>query len=119
MEELFGQPYDESDPFWIIRAYMDRMYSDGCFLDAVGNIVKRWGFSVDGAYCRFPDLNSLFEDERFDGVEFSYGYMDVDESIIVSERVCFEFVRAACERYLSLHGSELEKVDELLGRIPN
>ncbi|EKL0662061.1 ribonuclease toxin immunity protein CdiI, partial [Pseudomonas aeruginosa] len=55
MKELFGQPYSESDPYWVVKGYFDRMYDDGYFIEAVGYIVKRWGFSTDGAYCNFPD----------------------------------------------------------------
>ncbi|HGW5505760.1 TPA: ribonuclease toxin immunity protein CdiI, partial [Pseudomonas aeruginosa] len=51
VKELFGQPYSESDPYWVVKGYFDRMYDDGYFIEAVGYIVKRWGFSTDGAYC--------------------------------------------------------------------
>ena len=43
MKELFGQPYSESDPYWVVKGYFDRMYDDGYFIEAVGYIVKRWG----------------------------------------------------------------------------
>ncbi|WP_241361022.1 ribonuclease toxin immunity protein CdiI, partial [Pseudomonas aeruginosa] len=67
MKELFGQPYSESDPYWVVKGYFDRMYDDGYFIEAVGYIVKRWGFSTDGAYCNFPDENSPFDEEHFEG----------------------------------------------------
>lgn len=56
MKELFGQPYRQSDPYWIVKGYFDRMYDDGRFIEAAGYIARRWGFSVDGAYCNFPDV---------------------------------------------------------------
>ncbi|WP_447444560.1 ribonuclease toxin immunity protein CdiI [Pseudomonas aeruginosa] len=59
VKELFGQPYSESDPYWVVKGYFDRMYDDGYFIEAVGYIVKRWGFSTDGAYCNFPDVARL------------------------------------------------------------
>lgn len=59
MKELFGQPYTDSDPYWIVKGYFDRMYHDGNFIKSLELLVKRWGFSTDGAYCNFPDLNSF------------------------------------------------------------
>lgn len=43
MKELFGQPYGEPNPYWAVKGYVDRMYNDGHFVEAVGYIVKRWG----------------------------------------------------------------------------
>ena len=43
MKELFGQPYRQSDPYWIVKGYFDRMYDDGRFIEAAGYIVRRWG----------------------------------------------------------------------------
>lgn len=118
MRELFGQPYGESDPYWVVKGYFDRMYSDGCFLEAVGYIAKRWGFGTDGAYCNFPDMSSLFSEEHFDGVEFSYGYPPGDEgTIVVSEAICYAYIRQACERYLQRHPEDAKKVKEILDRI--
>ncbi len=116
--ELFGQPYSESDPYWVVKGYFDRMYDDGYFIEAVGYIVKRWGFSTDGAYCNFPDENSPFDEEHFEGVEFSYGYPPKDEdTIVVSEAVCSKFIRLACEKYLQRHPEDTEKVKELLDKL--
>ncbi|MBH3404649.1 ribonuclease toxin immunity protein CdiI [Pseudomonas glycinae] len=115
MRELFGQPYSQSDPNWIVKGYFDRMYDDGRFIEAVGYIVKRWGFSVDGAYCNFPDESSPLDEEHFEGVEFSYGYPPSDEdTIVVSESVCTEYLRLACEKYLQLHPEDKAKIEELL-----
>lgn len=117
MKELFGQPYGESDPYWVVKAYFDRMYSDGYFLEALGYIAKRWGFSTDGAYCNFPDVNSPF-DEDFEGVEFSYGCPPKDEdTIVVSEAVCSELIRLACDKYLQRHPESASKVKELLDKL--
>lgn len=115
MKELFGQPYSESDPFWIVKAYFDRMYNDDYFIEAVGYIVKRWGFSTDGAYCNFPDENSSYDEERFEGVQFAYGYPPKDEdTVVVSESVCSEYLRLACEKYLERNPKDAAKVKELL-----
>ncbi|EPN2885358.1 ribonuclease toxin immunity protein CdiI [Pseudomonas aeruginosa] len=118
MKELFGQPYSESDPYWVVKGYFDRMYDDGYFIEAVGYIVKKWGVSTDGAYCNFPDGNSPFDEEHFEGGEFSYGYPPKDEdTIVVSEAVCSKFIRLACENYLQRHPEDTEKVKELLDKL--
>ncbi|WP_108097479.1 ribonuclease toxin immunity protein CdiI [Pseudomonas sp. GV071] len=115
MEELFGQPYSESDPYRIVKGYFDRMYNDGCFLEAIGYIVKKWGFSTDGACCNFPDMNSPFDEEHFDGVEFSYGFsLSTENTIIISDAVLSECIRLACEKYLRRHPEDLAKVKKLL-----
>ncbi|WP_256657134.1 ribonuclease toxin immunity protein CdiI [Pseudomonas sp. BCA13] len=76
------------------------------------------GFSTDGAYCNFPDENSPFNEENFEGVEFAYCYPPKDEDIVVvSEVVCSEYIRLACEKYLQHHPEDAEKVKELLDKI--
>lgn len=118
MKELFGQPYSESDPFWIVKGYFDRMYNDDYFIEAVGYIVKKWGFSTDGAYCNFPDLDSFFEEEHFEGVEFAYGYPPrKEDTVIVSEEVCSKYIRLACEKYVTLHPEDAVKVKDILDQL--
>ncbi|WP_145594372.1 ribonuclease toxin immunity protein CdiI [Yersinia aleksiciae] len=119
MKELFGQPYDESDPYWVVKGYFDRMYNDDVFLDAVSSLVTKMGFSCDGAYCNFPDMDSYYDEDHFDGVEFAYGYPpEEDDTVIVSEETCFEYVRLACEKYLQLHPEDTNKVNTLLSQLP-
>ncbi|CNE79069.1 ribonuclease toxin immunity protein CdiI [Yersinia frederiksenii] len=118
-KELFGQPYDKSDSHWIIKGYFDILYGDGYFLEVIDNIVKKIGFCCDGAYCNFPDMNSYYEEEHFEGVEFAWGYPpEEDDTIIVSEEACFSYVRLACEKYLQLHPEDSAKVSTLLAQLP-
>ena len=118
MKELFGQPYDESDPTWVAKCYFDIIYNDGFFLKAIGYIIEKNSFFVDGAYCNFPDINSYFEEEHFEGVEFAFGYPPTEkDTILVSEEICFKYVRLACEKYLQLHPEDMEKINELLDKI--
>lgn len=118
MKELFGQPYSDSDPCWIVKGYFDRIYCDNNFFEAIVNIVKKRGFSTDGAYCNFPDKNSPFDDGNFEGVEFAYGYPPTDEeTVIVSDTVCSEYVRLACEKYLQRHPEDMKKIKEALKQL--
>lgn len=118
MNELFGQPYDRQDSYWVIKAYFDRMYDDGRFVEAVEFLVKRWGFSTDGAYCDFPDVNSYFEEDHFEGVRFSSVYLlEEDVSVIVSDEVFREYLRLACDKYLKCHPGDTGKVTELLNSL--
>jgi len=115
MQELFGQPYDDSDIYWVVKGYFDRMYGDGAFIKSIGCIVRKNGFSTDGAYCNFPDMESPFEEDHFDGVEFAYGYPPTDdETVVISEEACATFVRMVCDKYLQRHPEDAEKVKELL-----
>ncbi|MBK5073445.1 ribonuclease toxin immunity protein CdiI [Budviciaceae bacterium CWB-B4] len=117
--ELFNQHDVDSGLNLIVVSYFDRMYSDNRFLDVIENIIKKHGFNTDGAYCNFPDMDSYYEEEHFEGVEFAIGYPpEEDEIVIVSEEVCFKYVRLACEKYLQLHPEDTDKVNTLLAKIP-
>ncbi|MBP2851617.1 ribonuclease toxin immunity protein CdiI [Dickeya oryzae] len=118
-QELFGQPYDNNDPHWIIKAYFDRMYGDGFFLRTIELLTHKGALNTDGAYCHFPDMNSYYEEEHFEGVEFAYGYPpEEDDTIIVSEETCFKYVRLACEKYLQKHPEDEAKIKSLLEKMP-
>nr|WP_205562439.1 ribonuclease toxin immunity protein CdiI [Pectobacterium aquaticum] len=120
IKTLFRQPYDSNDPYWVIKAYFDTMYGDGYFKKSVSYILERDSFHVDGAYCNFPDMNSCYEEEHFEGVEFAIGYPPTEEdTVIVSEEICYQYVRLACERYVKLHPEDAEKIKFLLDTISN
>jgi len=114
-KELFGQPYDNSDPHWIIKSYFDRMYGSGLFIKAIGYMAERNSFHVDGAYCSFPDMDSCYDEEHFEGVEFAYGYPPEDnDTIVVSESICYKYLVIACNKYLKLHPEDNLKVNAIL-----
>ncbi|RJL00094.1 ribonuclease toxin immunity protein CdiI [Enterobacter chuandaensis] len=116
-KELFGQPYDKNDPYWIVKSYFDRMYGSGLFIKAIGYMAEKNSFHLDGAYCSFPDMDSCFEEEHFEGVEFSYGYPpDDSDTIIVSESICYKYLAKACDKYLKYHPEDDLKVNSILGR---
>lgn len=117
MKEIFGQPYDSSDRFWIVKAYFDFMYKDGYFFDAIENISKKWGFGTDTVSCSFPDKNSLFKENHFDGVEFSFGVSPDDDVVVVSENECLEIARLACMKYAELHPNCSERIDAVIEKL--
>jgi len=119
-KELFGQPYDQVEPHWILEAYFDRMYGDGYFIKSIEYIITRDSFHLDGVYCSFPDMDSYYGEEHFEGVEFAYGYPpEENDTIIVSEKTSYKYVRLACEKYLQRHPEDTKKVNELLAQIPS
>lgn len=104
MNQLFDNPHDRFDPEWIIRSYMDWIYDSGYFVEMVSNVVKRCSFTTDDVACRFPDKDSYFEEDHFEGVEVivALGAPDPDE-IIVPESVFWTYLRMACKKYLDKH----------------
>lgn len=102
-----------------VLGYFNIMHSECRFLDAVENIVQKVSFVLDGVYCFFPDMNSCDEEEHFDGVQFVIGYPPAEgDVVIVSEGICYRYVRLACERYLKFHPEDTDKVNELLLGLP-
>lgn len=118
-KELFTQQDVNDGLNLIVISYFDRMYEDNKFIEALELLTKKWTLNVDGAYCNFPDMDSYDESEHFEGVEFAMGYPpEVDDTVIISEETCYQYVRLACERYLKLHPEDTEKVSFLLAKLP-
>ncbi|MBA0206316.1 ribonuclease toxin immunity protein CdiI [Pectobacterium aroidearum] len=96
------------------------MYEENRFLEAVKLLSRKWTLNIDGAYCNFPDMNSYDESEHFEGVEFAIGYPPTEEeTIIVSEEICYQYVHLACERYVKFHPENAEKVNFFWKKYPN
>ncbi|QOZ84299.1 MULTISPECIES: ribonuclease toxin immunity protein CdiI [Chromobacterium] len=116
--ELFGQPYDECDTNWVVLAYLDRMYNDGKFIEAIESISDGVGLSVDGAYCHFPFMDSFYDDDRFEGVKFIYGYSvdGDDDEVIVSLDVCLSLINVACAKYIKNHPEDERVVKEVFDK---
>lgn len=103
----------------VVVGYFNVMHSDCRFLDAVENIIQKASFVLDGAYCFFPDMDSCDEEEHFEGVQFVVGYpLSEGDAVVVSEEICYRYVRLACERYLKFHPEDTDKVNELLLALP-
>lgn len=119
IKELFNQQDVDDGLNLVVVSYFDRMYEDGKFLEVLEFLSKKKTLNVDGAYCNFPDMDSYDEGEHFEGVEFAVGYPPSEaDTVIVSEKTCYHYVRLACEKYLKLHPEDMEKVNELLAKIP-
>ncbi|MCO6540641.1 MAG: ribonuclease toxin immunity protein CdiI [Gilliamella sp.] len=102
----------------IITTYFNIMYSDGQFLETIYYLINKIGFSTDGAYCYFPDMNSYDENDHFKGIGFDIGYPPTeDDKIIVSEETFYYYVRLACEKYLKIHPEDTNKINKLLAKI--
>ncbi|WP_380184864.1 ribonuclease toxin immunity protein CdiI [Kalamiella sp. sgz302252] len=118
-KELFNQKDIDEGLNLVIISYFERLYDENKFLEAIELLSKKWTLNVDGAYCNFPDMNSYDESEHFEGVEFAIGYPpEKDDTVIVSEDICYQYVRLACEKYLRLHPEDTGKVEELMTKLP-
>ncbi|WP_337024077.1 MULTISPECIES: ribonuclease toxin immunity protein CdiI [unclassified Pantoea] len=118
MKFLFDLPYLKSDQYLVIKSYFDLMYNDDLFLNAAESIMKKQSFIRDGVYCFFPNMNSYDESEHFEGVEFAVGYPPAEaDTINVSEEICFQYCRMACERYLKIHPENAGKLNDLLAKL--
>ncbi|EEV88189.1 hypothetical protein HMPREF0198_1701 [Cardiobacterium hominis ATCC 15826] len=92
------------NPQKTIKRLFSIVYHDGYFLEAVYSILVEYEtFSGDGICWSYPDLNSPFPEDHFDGIVFSIGFDDPDYTVYVSEQTCFEYTKLACERFMKIH----------------
>lgn len=119
MNQLFGTPYDRSSSEWVVHNYFDWIYDSGYFVEMVSHVAKKWGFTTDDVGCRFPDMDSYFEEDHFEGVELiaAMGAPDPDE-VIVSEEVFWGYLRDACSKYVDRHPEDRDVMVRLLDNIP-
>lgn len=103
------------NPEKTIKDCFNILYRDGYFLEAIYNIlVKYEEFSTDGCYWYYPDLNSPFDDDHFEGVKFAVGFDDPDSTVYVPETVCFEYAQQACSRFIELHPEFKEYIENII-----
>ncbi|WP_392562365.1 ribonuclease toxin immunity protein CdiI [Orbus sturtevantii] len=120
IKELFSKSDVDLGLNLVIVSYFDRIYEDDNFLKVVGYMVQSIGFSTDGAYCHFAcEYDGFLDDMVFEeGVFFAIGYPPAQEdTVIVSEMTCYQYVYLACEKYLTLHPEDTDKVNQLLAKI--
>lgn len=78
MKQLFGKLYEGSNPEWVIQSYFDWIYDSGYFVEMVSNVVKKRSFTTDDVARRFPNVDSYFEEDHFEGVELIVALRDPD-----------------------------------------
>lgn len=108
---LFDALADRSDPKWIAKRYFDEIYESGDFIEVVTLLAKRWGCITDDVGCRFPDMESYFQEDHFEGVWFAFALpLPEFNEIIVSDVEFAVLLDEACSRYLALHPSDAEVI---------
>ena len=118
MRYLFDSYGDWISSDGIVKNYFNLMYHDNHFLEAIDNITNKQSYFLDGIYCFFPDMESVEQEEHFEGVQFGLGYpLDESELISVSEEVCFHYLKLACEKYLNKHLKDKNIINVYLDRI--
>ncbi len=82
---------------------------------AVKKVLQDYGeFSTDGCYWYYPDLNSPFDEDHFDGVKFAVGFNDPNYTVYVSEAICFKYAKQACEKFSEFHPEFKEYLEILI-----
>ena len=92
------------NPEKTIKLYFSIIYEYGYFITAIySTLVEYDGFSTEGCYWYYPDMNSPFPEDKFEGVYFSVGFNDPEQTVYVSEQISFKYAREACEHFWGLH----------------
>ncbi len=117
MLSLF-EAYDDRDPQWVAKAYFDRIYELGIFVRVGGQLSSGNGYGVDGAYCAFPDPDSFYEEDRFEGVRFIYGQGDGAETLFLSGAEFFALMEAACKSYVESAGEGGVELIKIISESP-
>ena len=118
MSPLFGTVWIYSGPDWVIKRFFDDMYDDGRFIEVVSYLSRRWGYVNDDVACHFPDMNSYFEEEHFEGVQFILCLPTPDPyEVIVSDEEFAVWLRMACDRYLAQHPSDVGEISKSLAQL--
>lgn len=97
-----------NDNLNIAKTFFNLIHEDGYFLDVVCTISKKHGFVINDIGCMFPDLNSYYDEDHFEGVEFFLG----DQTLIVEEAVFFQLLKSACNNYIHIHPEHKDIIAE-------
>ena len=96
--------FDEDNPERTVKQCFSVLYDYGVFLYAVYLVlVDKDGYTQEGCYWYYPDMNSPDPRDHFEGVYFQDGFDDPDWIAIVTERENLEYTEKACERFLEIH----------------
>lgn len=90
---------DILDKFSIAKLFFNLVYQDNYFLDVINHLTNRRGFVFNDIGCIFPDIDSYYEEDHFNGVCFFIG----EQELIVSDNEFKNLLRDACEKYNEIH----------------
>lgn len=115
MDYLYPQAEKLDNPEKTIKYCFNVLYHDGYFLEVLyWNLVEYDSFTEDGCYWYYPDMNSPFDSDRFEGVKFAVGFDDPDYTVYVSEEIMFKYAKEASLRFLEIHPEHTEFVMNIL-----
>lgn len=98
MSKIFNN-IDIFDKFLTAKLFFNLVYQDNYFLDVINHLIHRRGFVFNDIGCVFPDGDSYYEEDRFNGVLFFIG----DKELIVSDNEFQSLLYDACEKYNEIH----------------
>jgi len=117
-KHLFEERLDTSNPAWIVKRYFDEVYDSGHFVHVVSLLAKRWGYITDDVACHFPDHDSFFEEDRFEGVQFIVALpLPQPDEVVASDAEFVAWLQESCRRYLLKHPSDEAEISEALGQL--
>lgn len=88
----------------IIKGCFSTFYADGIFLEAIVNVLLQYEEAgVEGCWWYYPDLESAYPEDVFEGVCFELGFADPANRIYVTEQENFEYTKLACQRFVEIH----------------
>lgn len=111
-EPILSIGFENTNEELIVGGYMDSTYYSGNFLNAIYYVlVEKDGFCEEGADCYYPDSNSPYPEDHFEGIRFEIGGLcDPRYQVHVSEEKGFMYFKQACMHFLELHPEDIYKV---------
>ncbi|VEG12513.1 ribonuclease toxin immunity protein CdiI [Moraxella cuniculi] len=98
MNTIFNN-IDVLDKFSTAKLFFNLVYQDNYFLTVIDYLIDRHGFVSDDIGCVFPDPDSYYEEDHFDGVRFFIG----GQELTVSDDEFKNLLYEACEKYNKIH----------------
>lgn len=110
MKFLFENIDKIRDPHWLVKQVFNSFCEQSHFIDALECVVKKWGITVDVAYCWFPRMQEPDPALHFVGIKFG----EMDDEIVISEDDFVKHLIAACREFVKLRPQYHQRVKELL-----
>ena len=87
---FYGGTGGLDEPEFSIKTYFNIVYYEGDFFKAIYSIlVEKDGFSEEGADCYYPDMNSPFPEDHFEGVRLeAYVILDTRFMYLKKSALC-------------------------------